>query len=117
MGAVLGPLILKFLTLCLNPLLVADPTPLPRLASPPDAAGFVALPTFPLASPGTTPAPVRRAISARIALSHLISSSSLGAHNNNVLFVVTILNVKCPCESSGPVGGELEGGGIGALCL
>jgi hypothetical protein len=90
------------------------------LASAPEAAGFEALPTFPLDSPGTTPAPDRRAIRARIALSHLISSSSLGAHNSNVLFVVTILNVKWPCESSGAVddpNGEVDGGGIGALCL
>lgn len=46
-----------------------------------------------LESPGTTPASDRRAISARIALSHLISSSSLGAHNMSVRFVVTILKV------------------------
>jgi len=55
-----------------------------------------------------------------MALSHLISSSSLGAHSSSVLFVVTILNVCGPCESSGAVdddGGDVEGRGIAALCL
>jgi hypothetical protein len=55
-----------------------------------------------------------------MALSHLISSSSLGAHSSSVLFVVTILNVCGPCESSGAVddnSGEVEGGGIVELCL
>ena len=55
-------------------------------------------------SPGTTPWPDRRAMSARIALSHLISSSSLGAHRSSVRFVVTTLNVCVPAASpsSGP---------------
>ena len=43
--------------------------------------------------PGTKPESVLRAISARIAPIHLISSSSLGAHSKSVRFVVTILNV------------------------
>ena len=48
-------------------------------------------------SPGTTD---RRAMSARTALSHLISSSSLGAQSNSVRFVVTILNVCLPAAPS-----------------
>jgi hypothetical protein len=43
--------------------------------------------------PGTNPESVLRAISARMAPIHLISSSSLGAHSKSVRFVVTILNV------------------------
>ena len=43
--------------------------------------------------PGTKPESVLRAISARMAPIHLISSSSLGAHSKSVRFVVTILNV------------------------
>ncbi len=72
-------------------------------------------------SPGTTPAPDRRAMSARTALSHLISSSSLGAHNSSVRLVVAILKVCLPAASpsssppfdcwGGDVGGEI------ALCL
>ena len=50
-------------------------------------------------SPGTTPAPDRRAMSALTALNHLISSSSLGAHSSSVRFVVTTLKV---CFSSPP---------------
>ena len=46
-------------------------------------------------SPGNWPDPDRLAISARTAPSHLNSSSSLGAHNNSVRLVVTILNI-CP---------------------
>ncbi len=55
-------------------------------------------------SPGTTPCPDRRAMSARIALSQLISSSSLGAQSRSVRFVVTTLNVCVPAvsPSSGP---------------
>ena len=44
-------------------------------------------------SPGTTPASDLLAMSARTALSHCISSSSLGAQSTSVRFVVTILNV------------------------
>ena len=44
-------------------------------------------------STGTPPVPVRRAISARTAPSHLISSSSLGAQRSSVFLVVMILNV------------------------
>lgn len=47
-------------------------------------------------SPGTTPWPDRRAMRARITLSHLISSSSLGAQRRSVRFVVTTLNVCAP---------------------
>jgi hypothetical protein len=50
--------------------------------------------------PGTTPASDLRAMSARTALSHFIDSSSLGAHNTSVRFVVTILNV---CFETTPV--------------
>lgn len=56
-------------------------------------------------SPGTTPCPVRRAMRARITLSHLISSSSLGAQSRSVRFVVTILNVCVPALSP-PSGDE-----------
>lgn len=44
-------------------------------------------------SPGTVPVPDRRAISARTAPSHFISSSSVGAQRSSVRLVVTILNV------------------------
>jgi hypothetical protein len=44
-------------------------------------------------SPGTTPRSFLRAINAQIALNHLISSSSLGAHSKSVRLVVTILKV------------------------
>ena len=73
-------------------------------------------------SPGTTPAPDRRAMSARTALNHLISSSSLGAHSSSVRFVVTILNVCFPAAppsgSSTPCSGGRGGdsGGDIALC-
>jgi hypothetical protein len=65
--------------------------------------------------PGTTPAPDRRAISARTAPNHLISSSSVGAHSSRFLFVVTILNVCASCDSSafdvgGIMGGETAAG-------
>jgi hypothetical protein len=60
-------------------------------------------------SPGTTPAPDRRAISARTAPSHLISSSSVGAHSSKFLFVVTILNVCAPCDSSASNDGGITG--------
>jgi hypothetical protein len=46
-----------------------------------------------LVRPGTNPEPVLRAISARMAPIHLISSSSLGAQSRSVRLVVTILKV------------------------
>ena len=61
-------------------------------------------------SPGTRPEPDRRAISARTAPNHLISSSSVGAHSNKFRFIVTILNVCAPCSSSALDDGGTEGG-------
>jgi hypothetical protein len=50
--------------------------------------------TIPYDDDSPDPVPLdRRAISARTAPSHLISSSSDGAHSSKVRFVVTILNV------------------------
>lgn len=75
-------------------------------------------------SPGKTPDPDRRAMSARTALSHLISSSSLGAHRRSIRLVVTTLNVCRACPSSGPSGADVESCGeetggmvIFGLCL
>ena len=75
-------------------------------------------------SPGKTPDPDRRAMSARTALSHLISSSSLGAQRRRVLFVVTTLNVCRTWVSSSPSGAEAESCGeetgwmlVVGLCL
>lgn len=50
-------------------------------------------------------------MSARIALSHLISSSSLGAQRRRVRFVVTILNVCDRCVASPSSGEDEEGTG------
>lgn len=61
-------------------------------------------------SPGTVLPLERRAISARTAPSHLISSSSVGAHNSRVRFVVTILNVRARCDRAGSPPGEPMGG-------
>jgi hypothetical protein len=72
------------------------------ISFPPEAAIFVE-------SPGTPPDPDRRAISARTAPSHLISSSSLGAQRSSVLFVVTILNVCASFESSSEAGAATGG--------
>ncbi len=47
-----------------------------------------------------------RAISARTVLSHLISSTSLGAESNRLRFVVTILNVWLGSAVSSPVEDE-----------
>lgn len=67
------------------------------------------------ASPGTTPAPDLRAIKARMAPSHLISSSSPGAHNNSVRFVVMILKVwALPGSSASETGAA--GGDAGGCC-
>jgi hypothetical protein len=60
----------------------------------------VAFPELRPASPGTMPAPVRLAMSARMEPSHLISSSSLGALSSRVRLVVTILNEWVLCVSS-----------------
>lgn len=65
-------------------------------------------------SPGTTPAPDRRAISARTAPNHLISSSSVGAHRSRFLFVVTILNVCAQYGSSASDDGAAMGGEMAA---
>ena len=59
---------------------------------PPTADG-VAVTVEELPSPGTTPAPDRRAMSALTALSHLISSSSDGAHSRRFFLGVITLNV------------------------
>jgi len=91
-----GPLWFIRLVFPLSPL-PPDPTakePGGTSACPIEAVAFDAV------SPGTTPASDRRAISARTAPSHLISSSSLGAHNRRVRLVVMILNVWAPCPSS-----------------
>ena len=74
---------------CACPATSAD-GPAPAVGAP--AAAFAGV-----ASPGTTPASDRLAISARTALNHLISSSSLGAQRSTVRLVVTILNVCWPC--------------------
>lgn len=66
--------------------------------------------------PGTKPAPDRRAISARTAPNHLISSSSVGAHSSKVLFVVTILNVCAPCVSSTSDDGGIIGSVGDVIC-
>ena len=69
--------------------------------SPPELLGVMSEDIdFPPESPGTIPAPDRRVVSARMAPSHLISSSSLGAQRSSVLLVVTILNVWVRCVSS-----------------
>jgi hypothetical protein len=52
-----------------------------------------------------------------MALSHLISSSSLGAHSKSVRFVVTILKV---CEfpsgaAEGGMGDEVTNGGVAGM--
>ena len=72
----------------------APAAPPPPAPAPPAAAAPAGGLTLALCgSPGTTPCPDRRAMSARIALSHLISSSSLGAQRSSVRYVVTTLNV------------------------
>lgn len=93
-------LALNLRTLVFKPPLPPDVNPelggLVSLANIADAAAFPttagAAPDRP-DCPGTIPVPVRRAINARIAPSHLISSSSPGAHRSSVRLVVTILNV------------------------
>jgi hypothetical protein len=68
-------------------------------------------------SPGTTPKSFRRAINAQMALNHLISSSSLGAHSRSVRLVVTILNV-CDLPSGadeGGMGDEADSGGVAGM--
>lgn len=60
---------------------------------PPTVDGVAVTVEFVLPSPGTTPAPDRRAMSALTALSHLISSSSEGAQSNRVFLGVITLNV------------------------
>ncbi len=63
-------------------------------------------------SPGTTPEPDLRAMSARIAPNHLISSSSFGAQRSSVRLVVTTLKVWSLWLSSGST--EAGMGGEGA---
>lgn len=79
------PLALNLRTLPLIPPEVVKPE-LCGLVSgfdaPPDGGAFA-----------VSPESERRAISARTAPNHLISSSSVGAHSNKVLLVVIILNV------------------------
>jgi len=98
---VVDPLALNLRPFPFNPPLVPDPTATeaPRWPS--------GVPTMVLGrdSPGTTPRSFRRAINAQMALNHLISSSSLGAHSRSVRLVVTILNV-CDLPSAGAEGDE-----------
>lgn len=88
---------------------------IPLVAFAPTAAGAIGPPPTPTVAlvkfAPAIPAPDRRAISARTALSHWISSSSLGAESRNVRFVVTILNVcvsRAASFISSPCGGEIE---------
>lgn len=80
----------------------------------------------PGAGPDALPTPPdRRAISARIALSHLISSSSLGAQSSSVRFGVITLNVcaepspssLCPCPCTAGPDGEGAAGGECGRCF
>ena len=91
--------------------------PPPAAPAPPAAAAPAGelTPTL-CGAPGRTPCPDLRSISARVALSHLISSSSLGAQRSSVRFVVTTLNVcvrvPAPSLSSGAVAAAAVAAGV-----
>ena len=72
--------------------------PLPALASPVPLTGLLEAPVEfgPTDVPDVPAGAVRLAMTALTALSHLISSSSLGAQSNKERFVVTTLKVCCP---------------------
>lgn len=108
-GSPVEPLALGRRTLVIRPLPPEDmPDAVGLISFPPEVVIFVE-------SPGTPPEPDRRAISARTAPSHLISSSSLGAHRRSVLFVVTILKVCASFDSSSDAGATTGGDATGAV--